>query len=115
MVTSGYQFMNWQFVHLSKKHANRTPTFGPQFWHTENTVEGSSSIPLGLAKETISVLWNFCNHPEKGGQMSQKQSASPCTHILVIFILKWEKKTSSHLEIILFIYIYVRKKNRKKL
>ena len=28
MVTSGYQFMNLQFVHLSKKHANRTPTFG---------------------------------------------------------------------------------------
>ena len=28
MVMSGYQFMNLQFVHLSKKHANRTPTFG---------------------------------------------------------------------------------------
>ena len=38
--------------------------------------------------------------------MSQKQSASACTHILVIFILKWEKKTSLHLEIISFIYIY---------
>ena len=38
--------------------------------------------------------------------MSQKQSASACTHILAIFILKWEKKTSSHLEIISFIYIY---------
>ena len=89
--------MNLQFVHLSKKHANRTPY---RKWHTENTTEGGSSIPLGLAKETISVLRNFCNHPEKGGQMSQKQSASPCTRILVVFILKWEKKTSSHLEII---------------
>ena len=39
--------------------------------------------------------------------MSQKQSASACTHILVVFILKWEKKTSSHLEIISFIYIYI--------
>ena len=65
-----------------------------------------SSIPLGLAKETISVLLNFCNYPEKGGKMSQKQSASACTHILVVFILKWEKKTSLHLEIISFIYIY---------
>ena len=41
----------------------------------KNTAEGSSSITLGLAKETISVLQNFCNHPEKGGKMSQKQSA----------------------------------------
>ena len=32
-------------------------------------------MTLGLAKETISVLRNFCNHPEKGGQMSQKQSS----------------------------------------
>ena len=23
----------------------------------------------------------FCNHPEKGGKMSQKQSTSACTHI----------------------------------
>ena len=87
--------------------------FWTRFWHTENTTEGGSSIPLGIAKETISVLRNFCNHPKKGGQMSQKQSASPCTCILVIFMLKWEKKTNSHLEIILFIYIYVRKKNPK--
>ena len=41
--------------------------------------EGGSSIHLVLVKETISVLRNFCNHPEKGGQMSQKQSASVCT------------------------------------
>ena len=31
MVMSGYQFMNLKFVHLSKKHANRTPTFGNGF------------------------------------------------------------------------------------
>ena len=36
--------------------------------------------------------------------MSQKQSASAWTCILVVFILKWEEKTSSHLEIISFIY-----------
>ena len=74
------------------------------FWHTDNTTESGSSIPLEIAKETTSELRNFCNHPEKDGQMSQKQSASPCTHILVAFILKWEKKTSWHLEIISFIY-----------
>ena len=55
----------------------------------------------------MSVLGNFYNHPEKGGKMSQKQSASASTHILVVFILKWEQKTSSHLEIISFIYIYI--------
>ena len=49
-------------------------------------------------------IMEFCNHPEKGGQVNQKQSASPCTCTLVAFILKWEKKTSSHLEIISFIY-----------
>ena len=25
----------------------------------------------------------FCNHPEKGGKMSQKQSTSACTHIQI--------------------------------
>ena len=44
--------------------------------------------------------------------MSQKQSTSACTHILVVFILKWEKK-SSHLEIISFIHIN-NKKNPEK-
>ena len=47
-----------------------------------------------LAKETISVLQNFCNHPEKGGQMSQKQSASACTHKLAFrnYIIYLQKK-----------------------
>ena len=77
--------MNLKFVYLSKKHANRTPTLG-KFWHTEKTAEGSSGMTL------ISLAWTshgknicfteiFCNHPEKGGKMSQKQSTSACTHI----------------------------------
>ena len=43
----------------------------------------------GLAMERISVLrkylfyGTFCNHPEKGGKMSQKQSTSACTHIRI--------------------------------
>ena len=63
-----------------------------------------------LAKETISVLQNFCNHPEKGGKMSQKQSASACTHRIHS---EMEKKTSSHLEIISFIYIYLYLQQKK--
>ena len=75
--------MNLQFGHLSKNMP--TPTFG--------NGSGIQKIPQKvvqvspLAKETISVLRNFCNHPEKGGKMSQKQSASACTRILVVFIL----------------------------
>ena len=106
--------MHLQFVHLSKNMPTEYQLL-VTVWHTENTAEGGSSIPLALAKETISVLRNFCNHLEKGGQMSQKQSASPCTGILVIFILKWEKKTSSHLEIISFIYLHLRKKKPQKI
>ena len=98
--------MNSKFVHLLKnmptEHQHLVTVLAYR-----STAEGSSSIPLGLAKETISVLRNFCNHAEKGGKMSQKQSASACTRILVVFILKWEKKTSSHLEIKSFIYIYI--------
>ena len=103
MVMSGYQFMNLQFVHLSKnmptEHQLLAKVLAYRKYHRR-----WFKYPLGLTKETISVLWNFCNHPEKGGQMNQKQSTSVCTHILVAFILKWEKKTSLHLEIISFIY-----------
>ena len=34
--------------------------------------------------------------------------------MLVVFILKWEKKTSWHLEIISFIYIYLQGKTPQK-
>ena len=85
MVTSRYQFMNLKFVYLSKKHANRTPTFG-----------NSSGIQKRLQKrfrydldfscwtshgKNICFTEIFCNHPEKGGKMSQKQSTSACTRI----------------------------------
>ena len=56
----------------------------------------------------------FCNHPEKGGQVNQKQSASPRTHILVTFILKFEKKTSLHVEILSFIYKQKKEWNEMK-
>ena len=59
----------------------------------------------------ISEILNFFNHPEKGGQMSQRQSASSHTSILVAFILKWEKKTSSHIEMY---HLFTKKKQKKK-
>ena len=54
----------------------------------------------------------FFNHPKEGGQMSQIESVSSCTSILVTSILKWEKKTSSHVEILSFIY---KKKTKKEM
>ena len=60
----------------------------------------------------ISEILNFFNHPEKGGQMTQIESVSSCTSILVTSILKWEKKTSLHVEILSFIY---KKKTKKEM
>ena len=60
-------------------------------------------------------IMEFCNHPEKGGQMSQKQSASPCTAFWSGFILKWEKKTSLHVEMYHLSFIYKQKKTRKEI
>ena len=37
---------------------------------------------LGLAMEYL-FYGTFCNHPEKGGKMSQKQSTSACTRIRI--------------------------------
>ena len=104
--------MNLKFVYLSKNMPTEHQHLVTVLAYRKDC-RRRFKYPLGLAKETISVLWNFCNHPEKGGKMSQKQSASAFTHILVIFILKWERKTSSHLEIISFIYIYNKKKPQK--
>ena len=41
---------------ICQKTCQPNTNFWSWFWHTENTAEGGSSIPLGLAKETISVL-----------------------------------------------------------
>ena len=87
-----------------KKHDNRTPTFGNSFGIQMKRLQKAVQVsPLDWIRKQYLFYGTFCNHPENGGKMSQKQSASACTHILVVFILKWEKKTSSHLEIISFI------------
>ena len=90
--------MNLQFVHLLKnmpiEHQLLVKVVECRKYHRRWFKYNSWT-----SQGKFSEVWNFFNHPEKGGQMSQKQSASPCTCILVTFILKWEKKTSSHVEI----------------
>ena len=66
--------MNLKFVHLSKnmptEHQHLVTVLAYRKYCGRRF-----KYPLGLAKETISILRNFCNHPEKDGKMSQKQSA----------------------------------------
>ena len=65
-----------------KKHANRTPTFGNGFGiqkRLQKAVQVSSILPW---KQYL-FYGTFCNHPEKGGKMSQKQSTSACTRIRI--------------------------------
>ena len=62
------------------------------------------------AKETISVLRNFCNHPEKGGKMSQKQSDSACTHRIHSEMGKENKLAFRNSIIYLYLFIFTTKK-----
>ena len=88
---------------MCHKHANRTPTSVKVLAYGKYCRMRFKYPPWTSQGNNICIM-EFCYNPEKGGQVNQKQSASPCTHILVTFILIWEKKTSSHLEIISFIY-----------
>ena len=92
--------MNLQFVHLSKNLPTEHQLLVMILAYRKYCRRQFKYQPLTSQGNNICIM-------EKGGQMSQKQSASACTCILVIFFLKWEKKTSSHLEIISFIYIYI--------
>ena len=68
-----------------KKHANRTPTFGNGFGiqkRLQKAVQVSSILPWTSHGKNI-CFTVFCNHPEKGGKMSQKQSTSACTRIRI--------------------------------
>ena len=109
MVTSGYQFMNLQFVHLLKNMPTEHQLLVKVLAYRKYC-RRQFKYPSWTSQGNNICITELCNHPEKGGQMNKKQSASPCTCILVTFILKWEKKTSLHLEIISFIY----PKNPKK-
>ena len=96
MVTSGYQFMNLKFeICVSvKKHANRTPTFGNGFGiqkRLQKAVQVSSILPWTSHGKNM-FYGTFCNHPEKGGKMSQKQSTSACTCIRIHFEMGKENK-----------------------
>ena len=70
---------------------------------------------LVLAKETISVLQNFCNHPEKAGKMSQKQSASACTHSIHSEMGKENKLAFRNYTIYIYLFILTSKKNPKRM
>ena len=86
-----------------KKLANRTPTFGNSFGIQMKRLQKAVQVsPLDSPRKQYLFYETFCNHPEKGGKMSQKQSASACTHIWLYSF--WNGiKTSLHLEIISFI------------
>ena len=88
MVMSGYQFMNLQFVHLSKNMPTEHQLLVTVLAYRKYCRRQFKYPPCTSQGNSIYVSRNFCNHPEKGGKMSQKQSASACTHILVVFILK---------------------------
>ena len=66
-----------------------------------------------LAKETISVLQNFCNHPEKAGKKSQKQSASAYTHRIHSEMGKENKLAFRNYTIYLYLFIFTTKKTQK--
>ena len=74
--------MNLKFLYPSKKHANRTPTFGNSSGIQKRLQKAVQVRPQFLLPgKNVCFTEIFCNHPEKGGKMSQKQSTSACTRI----------------------------------
>ena len=50
---------------------------------SSNRIELSRFVQELLPRKQYLFYGNFCNHPEKGGKMSQKQSTSACTRICI--------------------------------
>ena len=77
IVMSGYQFMNLQFVHLSKnmptEHQLLVTVLAYRKYRRRWFKYRPWTSQLLLCNY---VLWNFCSHPEKGGQMNQKREIS---------------------------------------
>ena len=65
-----------------KKHASRTPTFGNGFG-TQKRLQKAVQVSSILPWKQYLFYRTFCNHPEKGGKMSQKQLTSACTRIRI--------------------------------
>ena len=113
MVMSGYQFMNLKFVHLSKnmptehKHLVTVLAYRKycrrQFKYSPCTSQGNNIC-----------ITHFCNHPEKGGKMSQKQSASACTHHIHSEMGKENKLAFRNYIIYLYLFIFTTKKKPQK-
>ena len=90
-----------------KKHANRTPTFGNGFGiqkRLQKVVQVSSILPWTSHGNNICFTEIFVTILKRVVKWAKNNLLQ---HVPAFaFILKWEKKTSSHFEIISFINIY---------
>ena len=90
-----------------KKHANRTPTFGNGFGiqkRLQKAVQVSSILPWTSQGKNICFTELFVTILKRVVKWAKNNLLQ---HVpAFVFILKWEKKTSSHFEIISFINIY---------
>ena len=102
---------------ICQQTSQQNTNFWKRFWHTENTAECSSSITLELAKETISVLRNFCNHPEKGGQNEPKTICfSMYLHFGRIYSEMGKENKLAFRNYIIYLHLFTtKKKNPKKM
>ena len=103
MVMSRYQFMNLKFLYLSKKHANRTPTFGNSSGIQKRLQKAVRVRPwfllAGLAKERISVLQKyFVTILKRVVKWAKNINFSMYPHSYSFWNRK--RKQSSHFEII---------------
>ena len=90
-----------------KKHANRTPTFGNGFGiqkRLQKVVQVWSILPWTSHGNNICFTEIFVTILKRVVKWAKNNLLQ---HVpAFVFILKWEKKTSSHFEIISFINIY---------
>ena len=90
-----------------KKHTNRTPTFGNGFGiqkRLQKAVQVSSILPLTSQVKNICFTELFVTILKRVVKWAKNNLLQ---HVpAFVFILKWEKKTSSDFEIISFIHIY---------
>ena len=92
---------------ICQKHANRSPAFGNGFGihkRLQKAVQVSSILPWTSQGKNICFTELFVTILKRVVKWAKNNLLQ---HIpAFVFILKWEKKTSSHFEIISFINIY---------
>ena len=89
-----------------KKHANRRPTFGNGFGiqkRLQKAVQVSSILPWTSHGKNICFMELFVIILTRLVKCAKNNLLQ---HVPIIYILKWEKKTSLHFKIISFINIY---------